>query len=52
MAMNGLKNLLRELEQGDQEVLVDPGVRERALQPLQRMLDFTAKMNLKVAGNA
>ena len=52
MAMNGLQNLLQELERGDQEVFVDPELREKALQPLQRMLDFTANMKLKAAGNA
>ncbi|HBX39601.1 MAG TPA: quinolinate synthase, partial [Marinobacter adhaerens] len=52
MAMNGLQNLLQVLERGDQEVFVDPELREKALQPLQRMLDFTANMNLKAAGNA
>jgi quinolinate synthase len=52
MAMNGLENLLRVIEQGDQEVHVDPALREKALKPLERMLSFTANMNLKAAGNA
>ena len=52
MAMNGLENLLHVLERGDQEVLVDDQLREQALKPLQRMLDFTSGMNLKAAGNA
>lgn len=52
MAMNGLENLLRVLEQGDQEILVEETLREEALRPLRRMLDFTAKMDLKAAGNA
>lgn len=52
MAMNGLENLLQVLERGDQEVFVDDSLREDALRPLRRMLDFTASMNLKVAGNA
>ncbi|MDX1633072.1 MAG: quinolinate synthase NadA [Marinobacter sp.] len=52
MAMNGLENLLQVLEQGSQEIHIDPGLRERALKPLRRMLDFTANMNLKAAGNA
>jgi len=50
--MNGLENLLSVIENGDQEVHVDPSLREDALRPLQRMLDFTAEMNLKAAGNA
>ena len=52
MAMNGLENLLDVLENGGQEITVDPALREQALKPLRRMLDFTAKMNLKAAGNA
>jgi len=52
MAMNGLENLLHVIEHGDQEVLVDAETRENALRPLRRMLDFTAEMNLKAAGNA
>ncbi|MGM0569641.1 quinolinate synthase NadA [Marinobacter sp.] len=52
MAMNGLENLLQVLEQGNQEIHVDETLREDALRPLRRMLDFTANMNLKVAGNA
>jgi len=52
MAMNGLESLLRVLEQGDQEVLVGPQLREDALRPLRRMLEFTADMDLQTAGNA
>lgn len=52
MAMNGLDNLLRVLREGDQEITVDPQIREQALFPLQRMLEFTAARNMKVAGNA
>lgn len=57
MAMNGLENLLAVLEApkgqaSNQEVLVDEALRKDALRPLQRMLDFTANMSLKAAGNA
>lgn len=52
MAMNGLENLLQVLQKGDQEVLVDESLREDALRPLRRMLDFTSEMNLQAAGNA
>lgn len=52
MAMNGLENLLSVLRQGDQTIHVDPDMREAALRPLRRMLDFTESMNLKAAGNA
>jgi quinolinate synthase len=31
---------------------VSAGLREDALRPLRRMLDFTADMNLQAAGNA
>jgi quinolinate synthase len=51
MAMNGLKNLLSVIESGDQEVHVAPELRERALKPLERMLNFTANVNMKAAGN-
>ena len=40
MGMNGLENLAEVLENGDQEILVDDALREKALIPLQRMLDF------------
>ncbi len=40
MAMNGLENLHDCLLEGRNEVLVDAGLRERALIPLRRMLDF------------
>ena len=52
MAMNGLDNLLRVLREQDEEIHVDAATREKALIPLQRMLDFTAARQLKVAGNA
>lgn len=40
MAMNALQNLERTLRNGDQEILVDPALRDRAAIPIQRMLDF------------
>ncbi len=52
MAMNGLQNLLDVLERGHQEVFVDEELRQRALKPLRRMLDFTAALNLSAAGNS
>lgn len=52
MAMNGLENLLHTLQQGGQEILVPEAIRVRALEPLRRMLDFTAQQRLKAAGNA
>jgi len=44
MAMNALDNLAQVLEQGGQEVFVDEAVRVKAMQPLQRMLDFAATL--------
>ena len=40
MAMNELQALAATLENGDNEILVDPALGERAMRPLQRMLDF------------
>ncbi|PSL13369.1 quinolinate synthetase [Marinobacterium halophilum] len=42
MAMNGLENILAALEEGADEIHVDATLREQALKPLQRMLDFSA----------
>lgn len=40
MAMNGLENLLSCLQSGSGEVMVEEGLRLKALAPLQRMLNF------------
>lgn len=40
MAMNALQNLAAVLERGDQEIRIDESVRQRAVPPIQRMLDF------------
>ncbi|MCH9690909.1 MAG: quinolinate synthase NadA [Gammaproteobacteria bacterium] len=40
MGMNSLENLCAVLEQGDNEIVVETKLRERAMKPLQRMLDF------------
>ena len=42
MAMNELEALASSLLRGDNEILVDPAIGERAMTPLQRMLDFKA----------
>ncbi|MCS3430942.1 quinolinate synthase [Klebsiella sp. BIGb0407] len=54
MAMNGLKAISDSLELGgmEHEIHVDPQLRERALLPLNRMLDFAAELRLSVKGNA
>ncbi|GAB0149977.1 MULTISPECIES: quinolinate synthase NadA [unclassified Marichromatium] len=43
MAMNALQNLERVLREGDQEIRVEDAIRERAVRPIQRMLDFSAQ---------
>ncbi len=40
MAMSSLERLAKVFEGGDKEVLVDPVLAEKAMIPLQRMLDF------------
>jgi quinolinate synthase len=40
MAMNALQNLEQVLRTGDQEIQIAPDIRERALVPIRRMLDF------------
>ena len=52
MAMNSLQRLLDSLETLSNEILVDPALAQRAMIPLQRMLDFAANNQLKVRGKA
>jgi len=53
MAMNGLKSIVAALESSvGREIEVDPSVAEKALIPLNRMLDFAAEHMLTVKGNA
>jgi quinolinate synthase len=52
MAMNELQSLLSCLEQGTNEVHVDPELGARALLPLQRMVNFSRERALAVKGNA
>lgn len=40
MAMNSLQNLVKTLENIDNEIFIDEGVRVKALKPLDRMLSF------------
>ncbi len=42
MAMNELENLANVFEQSDNEILVEASLAEKALLPLQRMLEFKA----------
>ncbi|MBU2710310.1 quinolinate synthase NadA [Zooshikella harenae] len=52
MAMNGLGNAISTLEQGNNEVFVEPELAKRAMIPLNRMLEFAAEYQLKIKGNA
>lgn len=55
MAMNGLEaiaNALLSQDSIEHEVFVDDSLRDGALIPLRRMLDFAAQLKLKVKGNA
>ncbi len=38
--MNALDNLAGALREGSGEIFVDAGLRQRALKPLERMLNF------------
>jgi len=43
MAMNNLRNLAEVLESDSNEILVDPSIQEKAVKPIQRLLDFANK---------
>jgi len=49
MAMNGLANLAEVLENGKNEIFVDPAVGVLAKRSIQRMLDFAQGLNLTQA---
>ncbi|PIE83127.1 MAG: quinolinate synthase [Candidatus Contendobacter odensis] len=51
MAMNGLKNTAQALENGTGEIHIDPAIRQRALRPIQRLLDFAKQHRKVVLGN-
>lgn len=48
MAMNGLRNLKRVLETGANEIHIDEAIRKKAVLPIERMLDFAAKVRAGV----
>ncbi len=52
MAMNSLQRMLASLEAENNEIEVDPQLAEKAMIPLQRMLNFAAELNVKVKGKA
>lgn len=52
MAMNGLQNLVSVLETGNNEIHIDEAIRERAVVPLNRMLEFAKERKVEMKGNA
>jgi len=48
MGMNALENLESSLLKGDNEILIDEEIRQRAMVPLQRMVDFQASGDFRV----
>ncbi|MBU2648275.1 quinolinate synthase NadA [bacterium] len=52
MAMNGLHNLKRVLETGENEIFVDEALRVKALRATQRMMDFARNRTIKVLGHS
>jgi quinolinate synthase len=50
MAMNGLLNLAEVLENGKNEIQVAPSIIPRAVQPIERMLDFAKQIGLPTKG--
>ena len=53
MAMNGLEAIYNALTApSGHEIFVDDELRKKALVPLDRMLDFSAELKMKVTGNA
>ncbi|WP_145546623.1 quinolinate synthase NadA [Yersinia intermedia] len=54
MAMNGLRAIAEGLEQGGvmHEIHVDEELRQQALIPLNRMLDFANQLKLQIKGNS
>ncbi len=52
MAMNGLRNLVEVLENGNNEILIEESIRQRAVVPVKRMLEFAAKKKKEIVGDA
>ena len=50
--MNSFQSMYSSLLQETNEVLVESMLAEQAMKPLQRMLDFAAKNQLRVKGRA
>ena len=51
MAMNGLRNLAQTLETASNEIIIDEAVRQRAAQPIRRLLEFARQRKQPVLGN-
>lgn len=51
MEMNALQNLEQVLIKGDQEILIEPEIREQAVRPIQRMLDFARERGIGAKPN-
>lgn len=49
MAMNALQNLEQLLIKGDNEILIEEDIREKAVIPIQRMLDFATSHGISGA---
>ena len=52
MAMNGLRKLANVLRSGTNEIFVDPGIGNRAVSSIQRLLDFTSGNKNSLASDA
>jgi quinolinate synthase len=52
MGMNSLFNLLEVLQQGSNEISIAPDIRERAVLPIQRMLDFAREHGIGMQKSA
>ncbi len=52
MAMNSLKKLLLVLQNGSNEILIDPNIIKRARLPIQRLLDFSRQHGKEIYGNS
>ena len=48
--MNGLDNLAEVLETGRNEIHIDPVIAQRAVLPIERMLEFARQIKLPTSG--
>lgn len=52
MGMNTLEEMIQSLQNGTNEILVDPQIGQQALIPLERMVQFAESNKLRLKGNA